>query len=183
MEDKQNAKNHKRQLQAESAGASFPTRQHRPRERYPIRRQSRQQRKAGKPMNSITITDVRRVAAMVGDMARQLEITDAYPVLEEGSVTYGRAYRLMTVAKGTSGHGTPRLNSWPSSGYLGMTKSEAFDSLQKLKSALFDIAETSGKHIDFDRCLTVADAAEKAKYVSWQLWTDVAPWKITTDAV
>lgn len=130
-------------------------------------------------MTNVTIADVRRVAAICGDMARQIGVTDSYPVLQEGSKYYGNAYRLMTIDKGTSGQGTPRLNSWPSNGYLGMTKSEAYDSLHKLKDALWDIAEVSGKKVDFEKSLTVADVAEKSKHVGWQLWSDVAPWKMT----
>lgn len=133
-------------------------------------------------MNTYTITNIRRTAASIGELARQLGLT-GYPTLDEGSPTYGRAYRLNVIKQGSSRHGVPNRDfigsrSWP--GYLGMTKRETFERLIDLQNAFYDLADLAGIDIDYDAIDRVRDLAEQKRYVSWQLWTDTAPWKTTS---
>lgn len=61
---------------------------------------------------------------------------DGQFVLEEGSKTYGRAYRLYRVPEGQSGHYNPPVGG----DYLGMTAREAYENLTTRTSVLWDVA-------------------------------------------
>ena len=132
-----------------------------------------------------SIADVRRLAARVGEIGRQVGVWSDLPnwggempmagvVLSEGSATYGRAYRLNSMCQGSSGHF--RLPTWMGGECLGMTKREAFEELVGRQSVLFMLAAERGIDIDHDEVERVSDLAESAKRVDWSLWSDVAPW-------
>lgn len=108
---------------------------------------------------SVSVKDIRRLAEDISDMAAVLGILEGgewtressepipghlegsryrspHLVLDEGSVTYGRAWRLNGAGgdKYRTAHFDPlRLGS----GYLGSTKVEAYRCLQGLSSALW----------------------------------------------
>lgn len=93
-----------------------------------------------------TIEDLRRLVAILNELVQPLlegeELTDApyevmkkpHIVFQEGSKTYGRAYRIHFTggSKYGSGHCEPRFFS----DYLGMTKAEAERSLRSLIGGL-----------------------------------------------
>lgn len=125
--------------------------------------------------NAITITDVRRQAAIVGELARQARILDEseYPVLSEGSKYYGNAYRLNFTPRGASYHARiTRLDD-----FLGMTKREAWQTLHNHRAIVEAFADGAGIELDWNAAHDAADRAEKSKRVDWSLWSDVAPWK------
>ena len=55
--------------------------------------------------------------------------------LDEGSRTYGRAYRLAWVPTGETGHHRPPVGG----DYLGMTAREAYDELTGRTSLIYDV--------------------------------------------
>ena len=98
-------------------------------------------------------TTISEVRGMLERYVKACEALDLIPdgyrvIMDEGSKTYGRAYRValqgapVKRADGTndwpngSGHGRP-----PAGGdFLGMTKSEAYHSLHLMAAALEDVA-------------------------------------------
>ena len=105
-----------------------------------------------------TLEDLRRLTATLQELVTPLlegEVVEDAPyesmkrphlVLQEGSKTYGRAYRIHFTggSKYGSGHCEPRGFS----DYLGMTKAEAEQSLRKLIAGIHTgllIAEKAGK--------------------------------------
>ena len=65
---------------------------------------------------------------------------DGRLVIDHGSKTYGRAYRLYHIASGETGHRNPPVGG----DYLGMTAREAYDNLTTRNSVLFDVAYLRG---------------------------------------
>lgn len=75
--------------------------------------------------------------------------------LDQGSQTYGRAWRIFSVGRdGHTGHGDP---FGLSSGYLGMTKAEAWLSLRAIEASLWKAI------ICLERNLKEAEAKAKAQ--------------------
>jgi hypothetical protein len=90
----------------------------------------------------ITNVDVRRLADRLEDLARRVDVLDADEVLvlDHGSVTYGRAWRLHSMAKaGTGGHHDGPF--FLGSGFLGSTTREAYCALRGMVRALEAVAE------------------------------------------
>ena len=86
--------------------------------------------------------EVRRLADRLEDLARRLGVLDADDVLvlDQGSPTYGRAWRLHSMAKaGTGGHHDGPF--FLGSGYLGETTREAWAALRGMVRALEAVAE------------------------------------------
>lgn len=65
---------------------------------------------------------------------------DGRLVLDHGSKTYGRAYRLNRIPTGETGHWQPPIGS----DYLGMTAREAYDNLTTRTRAIHDMAQLLG---------------------------------------
>lgn len=85
----------------------------------------------------ITQADLRYALAHHVDALERYGITyDGRLVLDEGSKTYGRAYRLNRIATGESGHRAPPIGS----DYLGMTAREAYETLTTRTRAVHDVA-------------------------------------------
>lgn len=103
-------------------------------------------------MERTSIYDIRRLVDRVSDLAAHLlEGEHAHDVsgaprfiLEEGSATYGRCYRL--VATGGTKYGTGHWDPIGlGSGYLGHTKREAFLTLRGLVNGLQMGRKAAGK--------------------------------------
>lgn len=126
---------------------------------------------------STTIAEVRFKAGKLGSMMRQLDLTDGFPMLREGAVTYGRAHRFYIVKQGQSGQSEPPLPMW--SNYLGMTKAEALEKLDEAIDAMYEYERKNGLGNNVlndalsDQC---GYNAVSNKAADWKLWSDVAPW-------
>jgi hypothetical protein len=79
--------------------------------------------------DTITADRLKKLVTMIGEELRWLELmndTDRM-VLDEGSKTYGRAYRIYRCRKDSGAYSDSPLHL--GDGYLGMTKREAYLSL------------------------------------------------------
>jgi hypothetical protein len=95
-------------------------------------------KRKGTDMERITVKDVRAVFARL-----QKRLPHLHLVLDEGSKTYGRAWRIHHVPDGQSGHHT--IPGHTAGGYLGMTAREAYEALHNLLYGM-DMLEASPGH-------------------------------------
>lgn len=106
-----------------------------------------------------TLKELLSLTARISNYADTLGIIDQSRGerigLDEGSATYGRAFRLFSTGKdGHTGHGDPfHLGS----GFLGMTKSEAWLSLRALEAGLW------ASIIGTEKALKKAEAEAEAR--------------------
>lgn len=91
-------------------------------------------------MERITKKDIDPVFARLQRRLPHLNL-----VLDEGSKTYGRAWRLHHVPAGQSGH--HNVPGHTGSGYLGMTAREAYEALHNLLYGM-DMLETAWYGLD-----------------------------------
>lgn len=90
----------------------------------------------------ITSADLQRALAAHVDCLARVGITyDGRLGIDEGSKTYGRAYRLYRVPSGESGHWNPPIGS----DYLGMTAREAYETLTARTRIIYETATAVGQ--------------------------------------
>ena len=89
----------------------------------------------------ITLNDLKAVVANLDRLAHELDLLESneHSDLAQGSITYGRAYRLHMVRDGSHGQNTHPLAT-SGTGFLGMTKAQAYDSLQMIVGTLWAVS-------------------------------------------
>ncbi len=100
-------------------------------------------------MESYTMKDLRRQLIIIDAVRKALNIdSDLAYGLEEGSKTYGRAFKLYGIKDG--GHGAHYSVSLTGGGFgsIGWTKNEAFGILVAMKESL--MAAAAGMGVDWD---------------------------------
>jgi hypothetical protein len=119
-------------------------------------------------MERITPADVRHALAHYVDTLERYGIDPGGRVgMDEGSPTYGRAWRLYVIPEGQSGHTNPPVGS----DYLGWSRAEAYAALTTRTRTMHDMAHA----LKLERHETTQDRVNASLEAEYERRQQVAP--------